>query len=250
MVSDSKAKPEPKALPKRFYAAANLQQYEGSFCITLDGKMVKTPQQKLLHCASQQLAQQICAEWNAQNEFVDADTMPLTRLLNITLDRVGEDRIALLEDIARYCETDLLYYREPNAAANDAARELNLLQQKHFTPILDWCSRIYGVTFMLAEGVMPVSQPEETLQKLCSIFAKANDHELAALAMVVPLLGSALMALALWKESITLEEALTAARLDETVQAKHWGEDEEQREGWTAKVRDITAAAFFLTQKQ
>lgn len=247
MVSMSSAKPEPKPLLKRFYTAANLQQNADGFCITLDGRPIKTPQQKLLHTKSEKLAQHICAEWNAQEEHINSDAMPLTRLLNIALDRVAEDRPALLEDIARYCDTDLLFYREPQATKNDAARELALLQQKHFTPILDWCSKTHGVTFALARGVMPISQPPATLQKLCSIFANANDHELAALAMMVPLLGSALIALALWQRTITVEEALVAARLDESVQAKYWGEDAEVAANWSAKARDIRASAFFLT---
>jgi chaperone required for assembly of F1-ATPase len=249
MVGMSKAKSDPRMLPKRFYAAVGTQQQDQGFCIMLDGKTVKTPQGKLLHCASQQLVQQIVQEWEAQTDVINADVMPLTRLLNIALDRVPADRVLLLEDIARYCETDLLFYRELSTTQGDAARELALLQQKHFTPILDWCSKTYGIQFALAQGVMPVEQLPETLQKLCSIFAASTDHELAALAMMVPLLGSALLALALWKRAITVEEALISARLDETTQAKYWGEDAEVVGAWATKARDIRAAAFFLTVK-
>lgn len=242
MVSMSKAKPEPRPLPKRFYAAAMVQQNGAAFCIALDGKTVRTPRGKLLHCASQQLAQQICEEWEAQREIIDSDAMPLTRLLTIALDRVGDDRAALLDDIARYCETDLLYYR-------DGKNDLALLQYQHFTPVLDWCSKTYAVRFHLTEGVMPIAQEAATLEKLRSIFAESNDHELAALAMMVPLLGSALLALALWKGAIDVEAALTAARLDETFQAQKWGEDADTAAKWAAKARDIRASAFFLTQK-
>ncbi len=243
----SQAKPEPKPLPKRFYAAVDVQQTAERFCITLDGKPIKTLRQKLLQCVSQKLAQQIAAEWEAQREVIDPDTMPLTRLLNITLDRVSDDRAQLLSDIAQYCETDLLFYREPLSNESDAARALALLQHKHFTPILDWCSKTYGVRFALTEGVMPVAQPPATLETLNQLFAEASDHELAALAMMVPLLGSALLTLAVWKRAITVEEALIAARLDESVQANYWGEDAEVAAKWADKCRDIRASAFFLT---
>lgn len=254
MVGMSKAKPELKPLPKRFYAAATVQQNAQEFGIHLDGKPIKTPQQKLLQTSSQSLAQKIAAEWEAQAESINTDTMPLTRLLTITLDRVGEDRAALLTDIAGYCDTDLLFYREPTVIGQGgggdigaAAHELALLQQKHFTPILDWCDKTYGMVFRLAEGVMPVVQPPETLARLQEVFAATSDAELAALAMLVPLLGSALLALAVWNGAIDIEEALIAARLDEAVQAKHWGEDPELVAKWADKCRDARAAAFFLT---
>ena len=92
----SKAKAENRPLPKRFYAAANVQQIDGGFVITLDEKPVRTPGQKLLRTESKELAQQIAAEWGAQGEFIDTETMPLTRLLNIALDRIPMDRDALL----------------------------------------------------------------------------------------------------------------------------------------------------------
>lgn len=253
MVGMSKAKMEPKALPRKFYAAAECVPHEEGFALTLDGKLLRTPQQKLLHCASQQFMQQIADEWNAQKDVIDTDAMPLTRLLNIALDRVPPDRDALLADIANYGETDLLFYRAPmggDALIKDvAAAELGALQRQHFTPVLDWASAQHKMQFTLTEGVMPVTQPEASQQTLNRLFAAASDHELAALAMMVPLLGSALLALAVWKEQITIDNALVAARLDETVQAKHWGEDPETSTKWNAKARDIRAAAFFLTGK-
>lgn len=253
MVAMSKAKAEPRALPKRFYAAANAVPDEGGFIIALDGKKVRTPQQQLLRCASQQLAQQIAAEWDAQKEVIDTDTMPLTRLLNIALDRVAADRDALLFDIAQYGETDLLCYRALKGGdaliRDDAAAELFALQQKHFAPVLEWAEEEYGLEFVLTGGVMPVAQPPESLEKLTELYAEASNHELAALAMLVPLLGSALLTLAVWQGEITIEEALIAARLDEAVQQKYWGADAETAAKWDAKCRDARAAAFFLTGK-
>ena len=70
----SKAKAENRPLPKRFYAAAKLQQHDDGFAITLDGKIIRTPQQKMLHTKSKTLAQQIAAEWDAQAEHINADT--------------------------------------------------------------------------------------------------------------------------------------------------------------------------------
>jgi chaperone required for assembly of F1-ATPase len=251
MVTMSKAKMENKAQPKRFYKRATFDPIEDGFIIALDGKNIRTPQQKMLHCSSQQLAAAIVAEWDAQIEFIDTDTMPLTRLLNIALDRVEIDRDALLADIVRYSETDLLCYRAPVADAglpiDSHSEELRALQVQHFEPILQWTKGQHGMHFAITQGLMPVPQSAASLQKIAALFAAANDHELAALSLMVPILGSALLALAIWQQKITVQEALIACRLDETVQAKHWGEDAEVATKWAVKARDVKAAAFFLS---
>ena len=250
MVSMSKAKVELKPLPKRFYKRAAFDPIQGGFVITLDGKNIRTPQQKLLQCASPQLAQQIAAEWDAQIDVIDTDAMPLTRLLNIALDRIAIDRAALLAELCGYAQTDLLCYRTPvkNAALPIANREAELraLQLQHFDPILAWASAQHGMEFICTEGLMPVPQPAASLQKIATLFAAANDHELAALSLMVPILGSALLALAIWHGFITVDSALIAARLDEAVQQAQWGEAPEVAVKWAAKCRDVKAAAMFL----
>jgi chaperone required for assembly of F1-ATPase len=249
----SKAKMENRALPKRFFAAANLQQKEDGFCIALDGKLLRTPQGKLLQHRSQPLMQQMVAEWEAQAEHIDTDTMPLTRLLNIALDRVPLDREALLADMAGYAETDLVCYRAPLADAalpiDSQHAQLRALQVQHFDPILAWAENEYALRFVLTEAILPVLQPEASVRTLAELFAAASGHELAALAMLVPLLGSAVLALAVWKGGATVEAAITAAQLDEAVQAVRWGEDPETAAKWQHRARDIRACAFFLTHK-
>lgn len=250
MVSMSKAKIENRPLPKRFYTSAACEAVEGGYVITLDGKRVRTPQQKLLQCASQQLAAAIAAEWQAQGEQIDTDTMPLTRLLNIALDRVEQDRDALLADMTNYAQTDLLCYRAPMEehalALPSLNQKLRLLQLKHFDPILAWADAAYGLAFMVTDGLIPIAQPQTSIDKIAALFAAANSHELAALSLITPILGSALLTLALWKGRLNAEEALAAAHLDEMVHATAWGDDHEVVEKWAAKCRDVKAAAVFL----
>ena len=65
--------------------------------------------------------------------------------------------------------------------------------------------------------------------------------------MLVPILGSAVLVLAIWRGQISIEEALGFSRLEEEFQAGQWGRDEENEKNWAGKCRDARAAAFFLT---
>lgn len=236
----SKAKMENRALPKRFYLEAMAAPSGDSWAILLDGKAVKTPAKNPLLLRSKALADAIAAEWRAQQNVIDADAMPLTRLASIHRDRAATDRAAWITDLQRYAETDLVCYHAPD-------QELGRSQHAAFMPLIDWVAVTFGMEFVVTDGIMPIVQPASTLANVRVVLEQASDAELTALAMMIPLLGSVVIALAMWKERITVEQALKAARLDEDFHAKKWGEDAEAVASWSAKQNDIRAAAFFLT---
>lgn len=232
MVGMSKAKMENRAMPKRFYQQAATRDGR----IFLDGKELKTQARSPLVIPQPVLAEAVAAEWNAQAEHINPDLMPLTRLVNLAIDRTATDREALIANAVNYIGTDLLCYRSPELAARQAAL---------FDPVLIWAAG-QGIRLDTTEGLMPIDQPEASLIMADSLLREADDWELTALAMMVPLLGSAVLALALWKHAVTLEDALAMTRLDETAQAEQWGVDAEAEAMWSLKKRDIEAASFFL----
>lgn len=240
MVGMSKAKMENRALPKRFYTTVVAQQSEAGWAITLDGRVLKTPAKNQLLLRSKSLAEAIAAEWEAQATHIDADAMPLMRLASIAIDRVPQDRDALIDEIVRYAGTDLTCYMAP------ASEELGRRQRVAFMPLLEWAQQTHLLHFLTTDGIMPIAQPEATLRQMRQLVEHANDAQLAALAMMVPLLGSAVIAWALMECHIDATQALHMARLDETYHDEQWGADAEAAASWATKARDIRAAAVFL----
>lgn len=234
----SKAKMENRELPKRFYTSAEARDGQ----ILLDGRVLKTSAKNPLYVAQHKLAVAVADEWNAQATHIDPDAMPLTRLFNIAIDRVPLDRDALIADMVRYAETDLVCYRAEHA-------ELAALHAQHFDALLDW-AKGQGVQLVTTAGMMPVPQPAASLQRMGDMLREASDHELAALALMVPLVGSAVLALAYWHEQLSTEALLAAARVDEDFQAAQWGEDDEAKLAWAFKARDVRAACFFLDMQR
>lgn len=231
MVGMSKAKMENRALPKRFYKAAEARDGR----IYLDGKELKTQGRNPL-VLDTVLAEAVAAEWQAQQEHINPDLMPITRLANLMIDRTPGDREALIANTVAYAETDLLCYRDPGIAAQQAAL---------FDPVLQWAAG-QGVVLAVTDSINPIPQPETSLAMADALLREADDGALTALAMMVPLLGSYVLGVALWKGAITLPQALAAARIDENAQAARWGEDTEAAAAWAFKASDIRAAAFFL----
>ena len=226
-------------LRKRFYAEAGVAEVEGGFAVTLDGKPIRTPSGRQVVIPARPLAEAVAAEWAAQKETLRPMTMPLTRLANSVIEGVV-DRVELVaDDLAKYVQSDLLFYRAGHPeglVAREAA---------HWDPVLFWAAETLGAHFILSEGIMPVRQPDEAV--LAARAALPEDAwSVAALHVVTMLTGSALLALALAHEVRSADQVWAAAHVDEDWNIEKWGVDEEAAARRAARLKDFTAAVTVL----
>jgi len=228
-------------LPKRFYKDARVEEKEGGFALSLDGKTARTPARKPLVLPARALAEAIAAEWAAQRNEIDPANMPLTRLANLAIDRIAEEAAAMREEIVRYASSDHVLYRagEPEGLA--------ALQAAHWDPILEWAHSALGAHFILAAGVNFVPQPAAAL---AAVRAEVDNwpppFALAALASLTSLAGSALITLALVRGRLTVAEAWNAAHVDEDWNIRQWGEDGEAADRRARRFAEFEAAAKML----
>jgi len=229
------------ALPKRFYTEVSVAAGDGGFQVHLDGKPVRTPAKALLAFPTAQAAQRVADEFAAQVETIDLLTMPSMRLVNTAIDGVANEADAVAEDILRFASSDMLCYRA------DGPDGLVARQNAAWDPVLDWALRVFGARFVLAEGIIHVTQPQSSITALRIHLDQRRDPiRLAALHLMTSLTGSALLALAVEADEITAEEAWRAAHVDEDWQIDHWGQDAEAVHRRNLRWRDMKAAAYMI----
>ena len=231
-----------KALPKRFYTEVTTAVSEGSFGLLLDGKPVRTPAKALLALPTRPLAEAIAAEWRAQTDLIEPDTMPLTKLANTAIDGVAHNLDATIAEIAKFAETDLVCYRAGTPAALVAA------QAAHWDPILTFARDALGARFICSEGIVYVEQPESARRAIflaVETIARgaAGALRLAALSVMTSLTGSVLAALAVTRETLSEDQAWAAAHVDEDYQIRQWGTDADAVDRRGRRWRDMQAAA-------
>ncbi len=224
-------------LPKKFYKSAEVAEEDGLFKVLLDGRPVRTPGKAVLQLNSHSVMENISSEWNAQIERIDPMTMPVTRLINTTIDGVSTDMQAVKEDIIRYAGTDLLCYRA------EAPEQLVDQQNELWDPVIDWAQSALNARFVLAAGVMHLDQPPESINAFGVHVGQIDKPAvLAATHVVMTLTGSAILAMAVLKDHLTADEAWKLAHLDEDWNISLWGEDEEAMERRAKRLIDMTAA--------
>ncbi len=227
---------------KRFYQSASCTEEAGGFSIRLDGRPVKTPAGQPLVLSSRALAEAVAAEWAAQGDTIQPDTMPMMRLAATMLDRIGPNRAAIEGELARFIETDLLCYRAGDDQPDLAARQAALWQ-----PVLDWLSARHGLTLTITSGLMPVAQDVGAVDRIAAVLADLPVHGLTVAAVAVPATGSLALGLALVDGRISAAEAYALSQVDETFQAEAWGEDWEAADRRAALKAEIEDAARFLS---
>lgn len=239
-MSMSKAKAENRPLPKKFYSGAGIARSdEGGFQVQLDGRPLRTPGGHPLGSPVEALANAMATEWDNQDTVIDPHLMPLTRLAHVAIDRMGEVREAASEEIVRFASTDLLSYRSEEPALAERQREV-------WDPYLDWVAQAMDAPLHKAETVMPIEQPEASLEAIRNRALALDDWRLTGLVSAIPILGSAVLGFALLEAEATGDEVFTASRLDEDAQAERWGEDAEAAEAAQNRKRDLLAVELMF----
>ena len=220
------------ARPKRFYEAARAVEAAGGHGITLDGKPVRTPAGRPLTVPGAPLAAALAAEWAAQGEMIDGESMPLTRLVCTALDLVPDRRAEIVMETAAYAETDLVCYRvnEPPALARR--------QHAAWEPLVAWAAACHGARLATTTSLAPLAQTPSAVDSLRAAVAAEDDISLAGLSMATRVFGSLVIALAMRTGRLDASAAAEAALIEERYQIERWGEDAELAARCDRIVRD------------
>lgn len=226
---------------KRFYKEVTVVDQDSMYCVHLDGKAIKTPEKSPCLMPNIEMAKAVAKEWNDQDQDIVPHSMPMTKLMNTAIDRVGKRREELIDELVDFAGSDQLCYRAEHP------EELVLLQKKLWDPYLDLLSENHGVKFNLTKGVMFIEQDETSLLKIRKIIEKIEDFKLMAFYGMTTVTGSISIGLNLFEGHVSVEEAWDAGHLDENFQVSQWGEDDEATERRQYLRAELENAAFFLS---
>ena len=225
---------------KRFWKDVVVESEGDGWAINLDGRPVRTPARAVLAVPTEAFAEAIADEWRSVEGEIDPREMPLTGLANAAIDRVASTPQAFATKLAEYAEGDLACYRA------EASQELIARQAQEWDKLLAWARRRFDVDFVTTSGLMHVSQPPATVERLSHEVAALDPFHLAGLSPLVTIGGSLIAALAVLEKAITPEETWDAVSVDERWQLDQWGVDTEAEAALANRRRDFLAAARFL----
>lgn len=206
---------------KRFWKSASVVEVDGGFTIVLDGRGVKTPAKQAMRVPTHAMAAAIAAEWDAQVDVINPNTMPVTKTANAAIDKVAVQHAEVADMLAAYGDSDLLCYRA------DAPEELIERQNQHWNPMLDWAAEKLNARLFPRTGVIHAPQDSAAVEALSSRTHALDAYELAAFHDLVSLSGSLVLGFAAALNARPADELWTISRLDELWQEEQWGKDDD-----------------------
>lgn len=229
-----------RELPKRFYKDAAVVEQDGGYAVGLDGRVPRTPGMKHVVVPSAALAEVMAAEWAAQGEFIDPESMPMVRLVNSAVEAGEGTMPALRAEIVKYAGNDLLLYRA------DGPEALVTRQEEIWDDALVKLARRFGVSFQPTIGVVHQPQPASTLARLTHALEGEALLPLTAMNALMSITGSGLLAIALRHGLLSPEQVWLAAHVDEDHNISLWGEVEEITTRRAQRRREFDAAVRLL----
>ncbi len=225
---------------KRFWTDVALTGSAGGYAVALDQRPIRTPAKQTLTLPTRALAEAVAEEWRSQGEVVSPDTMPQTRYANSVIDGIIPHREEIVAAIAAYGASDLLCYRAGHP------EELIMQQTERWDPLLDWARETYDAPLILTTGVMPVTQPKTSLERLRHAVDGHDNFSLAGLHDLVSISGSLILGLGVSAGRLQAAEALSLSRLDDEWQISQWGHDDEAAAVAARKAADFEQAARLM----
>ena len=217
------------SIKKVFWKSVTVQKDGFDYVIYLDNHLLKTPKKSLIKLPNQKLADLVAKEWVEQINEIDYNIMPVNRLANAAIDKVGNNVDEVITLLGEYAGTDLLCYRveEPN--------ELIDQQILYWDPYIKWAEEKFGIKLNVTNGIVPIEQPIETMHLLISKMKNMSVLKLTVFHELVTISGSYILGLAAVEKAMPSENIWNAAILDENWQSSAWGEDQEQKKNLELK---------------
>ena len=230
---------------KKFYKEATYKDENGLYLITLDGRTINTPANNILVCQSERLARAICDEWNAQDENIVPDKMPLTQYCYTALDYIPKHRSEIINTMMNFLDTDLVCYRTDDPA------DLGQLQAQNWDPFIDWFESHFDYRLATTTGLSALKHDNDAHERVLKHVHTLDHDHLTIAQSLTATCGSLVMALRFIDEQVSSEDMFNAAFVEELYQGRVYDEDrygidpnqEKQRAKFT---QDINAARIFL----
>ncbi|CAE6478857.1 unnamed protein product [Rhizoctonia solani] len=188
----------------RFWKKVDVAEDNGILTVTLDKRALRTPEGAKLEIPNSRrlLASLIAIEWENQEKLIKPHALPMTSIASRAIDGLRDEgaRIDLVAGLINFHES------HPPALVK--------LQEEHWGPLLKWVESTYKIKINIFDSLLRNTQPEETKKVLINEVNKLGQWEIAAFERAVLTTKSFIIALALVKGRIDVEQASQAAHVE------------------------------------
>lgn len=206
------------AAPKRFYKNTNVLYNDGKYEITLDHRKLKTPKGNPFHLKSEPLAIAVATEWASQKKTISQSSMHLSALCFTSMDNPNQfTKTDMVNYMLNFLPTDTVLFQ------SEEEKDLFELQKNEWDPVIEWFNKRFDTNVQKTHTISPPSVSDVDKMKISKYFLSHTDDVLYGYIYAVDTLKSIILSCAVIEQFISVEKAVSLARLEEEFQLKFWG---------------------------
>lgn len=194
--------------------------------IMLDGKPITLPAGSRLIVSAAALADEIAGEWRScrKDTMFKPEHLPLTQLAATQLERIAPRRHDVVGQLIRIFRADALLYRQGD---DSLGRE----QTRIFATPRAKFAAVFGCDLPWAEEIAPINIAEEIIGTVKAKLSACDDVTLTGLSVLSSMTASLILAHAIFFNTVTIDEGMACAFVEENAQMMRWGRDSDHEAG-------------------
>lgn len=229
---------------KRFYKDVQVVETASGYEIHLDGRPVKTSNKKPVITKFKTVAEEMKAEWQAQEEKIVPDTMPMTQIITTQIDRGHDSRHKLTETLLKYVDTDLICY------GVEKPEQLRDEQEKQWMKWREWAAEQYDVKIDTTHALHAIKQDQKLHEGISKTLNGLCDDRFAIVQTVAPITGSVILTLAFVEGKAITDDLMNAIFVEENYKeklynAEKYGNDPLIEQNKKAAFQDLKACTIY-----
>ncbi|XP_044315582.1 ATP synthase mitochondrial F1 complex assembly factor 2 [Drosophila rhopaloa] len=233
--------PSAASPPKRFYKKTSLLSGGGGCEVVLDHRKLKTPKGTSFVVRSEPLAIAVATEFDAQKEHIERSRMHLSALCFTAIDNPNHlSKLDMVNYLLNFMATDTVLFQY------DDETDLQDLQVNEWDPVIAWFNQRFQTNLQKTMNITPPQVSEEDKMRVAKHFQSYSLETLHGFIFAVDTLKSIILACAVIEQMLTVEKAVTLARLEEEYQLKFWGRVEWAHDLSQQELQSRLAAAVLF----
>lgn len=230
---------------KRFYKLVSLSKTDLGWNILLDGKPVKTPLGTPLYAPTEALATLMQAEWSAQGETINPESMPITQIVTTGIDRVANEREEIERQVQAYINTDMICYHA------EQPEHYALRQKEAWVPWIDWFETKTGERLETTTDLSALTQSDKNNQYVSDYIKSLDMWHFTLLQILVSITGSVVLSMAFMAKEFDKDRLFDLSHVEDLLKSELYNEDfygvaPTQDRKWNATKCDFQAIEQIL----
>ncbi len=212
-----------KSLKKNIIEKFDLSLTDKGWFLTIGDEIYLTKNNNKVYVPNENLIEILKLEFKNYN-ILQYSKFSLTKILISFADKLPHEKSIFVDELIKYLETDLLFYRVSSPS------NLSVAQSEKWDKVIHIFDSIFQTSWNVSTNIMPLKQDSESIQKIKDYLISLDMLNLHILTYLLKITGSCIVTLLCNIKKLDATEAWETVNLEELWYNKIYNDNKKKEE--------------------